>query len=38
VKQDNDVQYLQVQKDEKGNFILYRAMPNSNVIELSAAS
>ena len=38
VKQDKNVQHLQVQKDEKGDFILYRAMPNEGVIELSAAS
>ena len=38
VKQDKNIQHLQVQKDEKGDFILYRAMPNEGVIELSAAS
>ena len=38
VKQDKDIQHLQTQKDEKGDFILYHAMPNEGVIELSAAS
>ncbi len=35
VKQDNNQQQVQVQKDTKGNYILYRANPNKGVIELS---
>jgi peptidoglycan/xylan/chitin deacetylase (PgdA/CDA1 family) len=35
VKQDDDHQQLQCQKNSKGNYILYHANPNKGVIELS---
>ncbi len=35
VKQDNNRRQVQVQKDTKGNYILYRANPNKGAIELS---
>ncbi len=38
VKQGNDLQQLEVQKDDKGNYILYRAIPNKGIIELLPGS
>lgn len=38
VKQDNDTQQVRSQKDDKGNFILYRAHPNEGVIVLTQKS